>query len=103
MSRGLGRWERLLLHELNNNPRVGYDGRRFIMPRDYASTPSELSALHRAACSLHRKGLAKRLTSPVGVLAHIEDVSVEIGNAPHISTLTEIEAMTLGAVSRRKC
>ncbi len=60
MSRGPGRWQRLLLHELyhNPNPTVGFDGRRFIKVRYYASNGSELSALYRAAREVAAKGWA---------------------------------------------
>jgi hypothetical protein len=57
VSRGLGRWQRLLLHELYHNPRIAPSGRRYINATDYASTESELSAVYRAARSLRDKGL----------------------------------------------
>jgi hypothetical protein len=61
MSRGLGRWQRLLLHELYHNPRPP----RFcatephISPRTYAATESENSAVYRAARALIAKGLVR--------------------------------------------
>lgn len=59
MSRGPGRWQRLLLHELYHNPRIAPSGRRYINVTDYGSTPAELSALYRAKRALVAKGWAK--------------------------------------------
>ena len=58
MSRGPGRWQRLLLHELYHNPRVAPSGRRYINVTDYATTESERSAVYRAKRSLVRMGWA---------------------------------------------
>lgn len=58
MSRGLGRWERLLLHHLEQHPTVVPSGRRYIVPADFAANGSEYSAIRRAARSLMDKGLA---------------------------------------------
>jgi hypothetical protein len=58
MSRGPGRRQRLLLHELYHNPKIGFHGRHYIKVRDYASNGSELSALYRAAREVQAKGWA---------------------------------------------
>jgi hypothetical protein len=60
MSRGLGRWQRPLLHELyhNPNPPILFPG-VWISPRRFAATDSENSAVYRAARGLIAKGLAR--------------------------------------------
>jgi hypothetical protein len=61
MSRGLGRWERLLLHELYHNPRPPslFTTKPSISPRTFAATESENSAVYRAARGLIAKGLVR--------------------------------------------
>jgi len=61
MSRGLGRWQRHLLHELYHNPMppaLGFPGRRIRVTRGLATYSSDDSAARRAARSLVAKGLA---------------------------------------------
>jgi hypothetical protein len=61
MSRGPGRWQRLLLHELYHNPRPPrfFDSEPSISPRAFATTESENSAVYRAARGLIAKGLVR--------------------------------------------
>lgn len=60
MSRGLGRWQRLLLHELYHNPKPPsrFNNRPWISVRGFTTTDSEYSAARRAARSLVAAGLA---------------------------------------------
>jgi hypothetical protein len=58
VSRGPGRWQRLLLRELYHNPKIGFDGRRYIKVSDHAVSASELSAAYRAARAILAKGWA---------------------------------------------
>ena len=61
VSRGPGRWQRLLLHELYHNPQTGGllgDGPS-IRVRRFATTDSEYAAARRAARILVSKGLAR--------------------------------------------
>lgn len=69
MSRGPGRWQRLLLEALYEHPSVAPSGVRYVHPQDWLQrylgrepTPAEVSAVYRAARSLARHGLAR----PVG-------------------------------------
>jgi hypothetical protein len=60
MSRGPGRWQRLLLHELYHNPKpptLGYAA-PWIYTRSFAATDSEYSAIRRAARGLIANGWA---------------------------------------------
>ena len=68
MSRGLGRWQRLLLHELYHNPRPPTQpGNRWaywmdepwLPVRDFVATESEDRAARRAARLLADKGLVR--------------------------------------------
>lgn len=62
MSRGLGRWQRLLLHELYHNPLPSSvfagNGRPRIKVARLTATTTENVAARRAARSLVGKGLA---------------------------------------------
>jgi hypothetical protein len=61
MSRGPGRWQRLLLHELYHNPKpptLGFDA-PWISTRRFTATDSEYSAIRRAARGLIAKGWAQ--------------------------------------------
>lgn len=63
MSRGLGRVEKELLHEIENNPQ----GRTVVAP--FGTDPTKAEARRRAARNLNRKGLAAlRRTEATGVL-----------------------------------
>lgn len=60
MSRGPGRWQRLLLHELyHTEPQPNrWSGRPQIYVGDYATTRCEVSAVYRAARAIKAKGWA---------------------------------------------
>lgn len=67
MSRGPGKWQRLLLHQLYHedrkvNPYVGAVTIR--VGRQQAGTPSELSAVYRAARVIKAKGWSAADNSP---------------------------------------
>ena len=77
MSRGLGRWERLLLHELYHNPRPPSplcDVPSIRVGKKYTTTESENVAARRAARSLARKGLAVGGRCPGSVLKQVQPV-----------------------------
>jgi hypothetical protein len=59
MSRGLGRWQRLLLHRVYVHPEVAPSGARYVHTSVHASTPAEYTALQRAARTLLKKGLVR--------------------------------------------
>ncbi len=73
MSRGLGKWERLLIHAVYHNPTVPTRGRPAAWASDLASTPSEYSAIQRAARSIARKGL---VLTPHGCANRLEPLPV---------------------------
>lgn len=61
VSRGLGSWQRFLLHELYHNPRpptLGFDG-PWISVRRFTATDSEYAAARRAARGLVSRGWAQ--------------------------------------------
>lgn len=60
MSRGPGRWQRLLLHAAYHDPKIAPSGRRYINVTDYGTTDAEISALYRAARKIAGKGWAKQ-------------------------------------------
>ncbi len=79
MSRGPGRWERALLEAVNEHPSVAPSGRRYVHVRSWLRTfvgreptPAELSAAHRAARSIVRKGLADTSTRKFGFVGDLE-------------------------------
>lgn len=94
MSRGLGRWQRILLHELYHNPKPArpflgvFNMEPYIRISDYTSSESEDSAARRAARGLVKRGLA--LPDPLNGLAY---------KLVAISPLPDISCPTCG----RKC
>lgn len=69
MSRGLGKWERLLIHETYHDPRIAPNGTRYVRTGDLACTVSEYSAVQRASRSVVRKGLVR---APLGCANRLE-------------------------------
>ena len=60
MSRGPGRWQRLLLHAVYHDPKIAPSGRRYINVADYGITDAELSALYRAARKITAAGWVRQ-------------------------------------------